>query len=104
MRHSRMVPYIFGCVGLFTVGAALAKDPVQAAGGSSSASAQPACIDSPKGRTRVLRTCGDQHRWIKIQSREQFSHSSLSTGFPEGLPGDTSGRYSTAAASFQHQR
>jgi hypothetical protein len=65
MRHSNMIRYVVGCIGLLTVGAALAKDPAQTVGPSSSVSAPAGCIDSPRGRTHVLRFCGDKHYWIR---------------------------------------
>lgn len=66
MRHWNMIRYLVGCVGLLTVGAALAKDPAQTVGPSLSATAPAGCTDSKRGRTHVLRFCGDKHYWIKV--------------------------------------
>ncbi len=68
MRHSNMIPYIIGCIGFMTVGVALAKDPTQTVTSSLSVPAQAGCTDSPRGRTHVLRFCGDKHYWLKTQA------------------------------------
>jgi hypothetical protein len=63
MRHAKMIGYVVGCIGVLTVGAALAKEPAQTAGPALSTPA--GCADSMRGRTHVLRFCGDKHYWIK---------------------------------------
>lgn len=64
MHHTKMIGYLAGCIGLLTVGAALAKEPAPTA---ASASPTPAgCTDSARGRTHVLRFCGDKHYWIMV--------------------------------------
>ena len=63
MRHAKMMGYVLGCVGVLTVGAALAKDPQQTA--ASALSTPAGCTDSDRGRTHVLRFCGATHYWIK---------------------------------------
>jgi hypothetical protein len=65
MGHLKIVGYVVGCAGLLTVGAALAKGPAQTPAPSASAYAPLGCVDSPRGRTHVLRFCGDKHYWIK---------------------------------------
>jgi len=65
MRHSNMIPYVTGCIALLIVGTAVAKDPSQTLGASASAATPAGCVDSPRGRTHVLRFCGDKHYWIK---------------------------------------
>ena len=63
MRHSKMIGYVLGCVAVLIVGAALAKEPEQTA--ARGLSTPPGCMDSPRGRTHILRFCGDEHYWIK---------------------------------------
>jgi hypothetical protein len=65
MRHPKMIGYVVGCIGVLTVGAALAKDPVQTVGPSSSVATPAGCTDSARGRTHVLRFCGERHYWLK---------------------------------------
>ncbi len=71
MRHAKIIGYIVGCVGLLTVGAALAKEPAQTAGPALSTPA--GCTDSMRGRTHVLRFCGDKHYWIKVAVPDPFA-------------------------------
>ena len=66
MYHTKMIGYVVGCLGLLTVGAALAKDPAQTVGPSLSVPAQAGRTDSPRVRTHVLRFCGATHHWIKV--------------------------------------
>ncbi len=63
MRHSKMIGYVLGCVAVLTVGAVLAKGPEQTA--ARGVSTPPGCMDSLRGRTHILRFCGDEHYWIK---------------------------------------
>ena len=65
MRHSNITRHVIVCIGLLTVGAALAKDPGQTLAASVSAVTPAGCVDSPRGRTHILRFCGDEHYWIK---------------------------------------
>jgi hypothetical protein len=70
MRHSNMIGYVIGCIGILTVGAALAKDPEQTAERGLSTPA--GCTDSVRGRTHILRFCGDKHYWLKTQAASPF--------------------------------
>jgi hypothetical protein len=63
MRHAKMMGYVVGCIGVLTGGAVVAKEPAQTAGPTLSTPA--GCTDSMRGRTHVLRFCGDKHYWIK---------------------------------------
>jgi hypothetical protein len=63
MRHSNMIGYVVGCIGILTVTAALAKDPEQTAERGLSTPA--GCTDSVRGRTHILRFCGEKHYWLK---------------------------------------
>jgi hypothetical protein len=61
-----MIGYVVGCIAVLTVGAVLAKDPAQTVAPSLSAITPAGCTDSQRGRTHVLRFCGDKHYWIKV--------------------------------------
>jgi hypothetical protein len=77
MRHSKITVYLAGCIGVLTVGAALAKKPAETA---ATAFPTPAgCTDSQRGRTHVLRFCGDKHYWIMVAAPR--------SPWPEGAPG-----------------
>jgi len=73
MRYSKMIGYVVGCAGLLVVGAAFAKDPPQTPKSVASAPTEAACIDSPRGRTHVLRICGDRHYWFKVRNQPTAS-------------------------------
>ena len=75
--HSKMIRYLVGCIGLLTVAAALAKDPAQTTLPASYDPTGAPCIDSPRGRTHVLRICGDKHYWFRIKT--------LPSAFPPGM-------------------
>jgi hypothetical protein len=75
-----MIRCALGVVVFLAVGAASAKDSPQAA--RAAALATPAgCIDSPRGRTHVLRFCGDKHYWIKRKTA-QLAPGPLVAGYP----------------------
>ena len=87
MRHSKMIGYVVGCMAVLTVGAALAKDPGQNAERGLQAPA--GCTDSVRGRTHILRFCGDEHHWIKRPvgpSRwgPEFASQNASGAWPAG--------------------
>ena len=63
MCHSKMIAHDAACVAVLVAGAALAKDPVQTPERGLSTPA--GCMDSVRGRTHILRFCGDEHYWIK---------------------------------------
>jgi hypothetical protein len=75
MRDLKMIRYVVGCIGLLTVGAALAKEPAQTVGPLAFTPA--GCSDSPRGRTHVLRLCGDKHYWFKTRTAP--------SAFPPGM-------------------
>jgi hypothetical protein len=85
MRHSNMIGYVIGCVGILPVGAALAKEPEQTAERGLSTPA--GCTDSVRGRTHILRFCGDEHYWIKrpVAASQRWSQENAATmAFPYG--------------------
>ncbi len=85
MRHSNMIGYVVGCIGILTLCAALAKDPEQTAERGLSTPA--GCTDSVRGRTHILRFCGDEHYWIKrpVAASQWWSPENAATaGFGNG--------------------
>jgi hypothetical protein len=80
-----MTIYIVGSIGFMTVGAAFAKGPVEKPALLAAAPTPAGCIDSPRGRTHVLRFCGDQHYWIKTKAAPMAPW--FSSGFAAGLGG-----------------
>jgi hypothetical protein len=98
MRHSKMIGYVVGCVGVLTVGAALAKDPEQTAG-----PAPAGCNDSQRGRSHVLRFCGARHYWIKVATVRSTTSGAPGTG-DWGSAGSTSfGATGASMNGFTHQ-
>jgi len=81
VNNSNMIAHVAGCIGLLIVGAALAKDPAQTAESSLATPAPVGCTDSARGRTHVLRLCGDRHYWFKVRNAPTApSVGSLSAG------------------------
>ena len=101
MHHSNKARYAVGLLGFLVVGAALAKDPAQTVSPASSAPANAVCTDSPRGRTHVLRMCGDKPHWIKLKvsaakSFPPYSHEYVAFPPASGM--------NTAASSTSFQR
>jgi hypothetical protein len=65
---SNMTRWAIGLLAFLAVGVALAKDPPRTTRAVSLPPAGPGCIDSPRGRTHVLRLCGEQHHWFKLKT------------------------------------
>jgi hypothetical protein len=63
MRSAKMIAYLVGCAGVVVVGTALAKKPAPTV--ATALSTPAGCTDSLRGRTHILRFCGDAHYWIK---------------------------------------
>ena len=88
MRHSKMIGYVVGCVAVLTAGPVLAKDPEQTAERGLSTPA--GCMDSLRGRTHILRFCGNEHYWIKrpmgpSRSGPQLTGSDFGTARSSGF-------------------
>ena len=62
-RYSKTLRYALGCIGVLVVGATLAAEPA-----ATTRQAPAGCTDSQRGRTHVLRFCGDKHYWIRVAS------------------------------------
>lgn len=63
MQRARVTTYALGLSAILIAGAAVAKEPERSA--STSLATPAGCTDSLRGRTHILRFCGDEHYWIK---------------------------------------
>ena len=101
MTLSSSTRYSIGLLGFLVVGSALAKDPAQTPGPAASAPTSAACIDSPRGRTHVLRMCGDKAHWIKLEVPAAKSPPRYPSAYEALVP---PGAMNTAALSTGFQR
>jgi hypothetical protein len=102
MSVSRMACHVIVAAAVFMAGAAFGADRPQTV--RTSLSTQANCTDSPRGRTHILRFCGDKHYWVRTGFRgEPTTLGNAASGILAGGGGGGSPSQNWGGLGFQSQ-